>query len=77
MVHGNLISKRYINILGDYRVRSAHMLGYGAGYFFQDDNATCNRSDVVNQLTMASRPLWIGYHREPGLQSKYGHKLVN
>ena len=36
-VRGNLNGVRYIDIIGDYMVSSAHLHGYKDNYFFQDD----------------------------------------
>lgn len=46
-IEGNLNSQGYIDILENYAVPSAHLLGYGDNYFYMDDNAPCHRSKVV------------------------------
>ena len=46
-LHGNLNQHGYIDILGEYMVPSAHLLGYGDHYWFQDDNAPCHRARTV------------------------------
>ena len=48
-VRGNLNGVRYIDILGDCMVPSAHLHGYRDHYIFQDDNAPCHRARIVNE----------------------------
>ena len=40
---------RYIDVLENCMVPSAHLLGYGDNYTFQDDGAPCHRSKIVKQ----------------------------
>jgi hypothetical protein len=44
---GNLNAQGYIGILEMSAIPSAHLLGYGDNYFFQDDGAPCHRARVV------------------------------
>ena len=47
-VEGNLKSEGYIQILGDYMMPSADLLGYGGRYIYQEDNAPCHKSRIVS-----------------------------
>ena len=46
-VEGMMDSKKYINVLENFMLPSAGKLFDGA-YIFQDDNARCHRSKLVN-----------------------------
>lgn len=46
-VSANLNSAGYLNILSNFMVPSAHLLGYGNHFFYQDDGAPCHRSKIV------------------------------
>jgi hypothetical protein len=48
-VTGNLNSQGYIDILENFAVPSAHILGYSDNYFYMDDNAPCHRSKMVTE----------------------------
>lgn len=48
-VSGRLCARDYINILRDCAVPTAHMLGYGDQYWFQDDGAPCHRAKIVSE----------------------------
>jgi len=39
----------YIDILADCVIPSAHLLGYGDDYWYQDDGAPCHRANIVTQ----------------------------
>lgn len=46
-VDGRLNGPGYVNILQNFAVPSAHILGYGDHYWLQDDNAPCHRARIV------------------------------
>ena len=46
-ITGTLNSEGYLGILRDYLIPTAHMLGYGACFYLQDDGAPCHRSRLV------------------------------
>ena len=46
---GNLNANGYIDILEKSAIPSAHLLGYGNNYFFQDDGAPCHRARIVKE----------------------------
>ena len=48
-IDGRLNALGYIDILGDYAVPSAHLLGYGDNFIYQDDGAPCHRAKIVNE----------------------------
>ena len=48
-VTGNLNAVGYIDILGNSAVPSAHLLGYGNNFWFQDDGAPCHRAMIGHE----------------------------
>ena len=46
----NLNKNGYLDILRNSAIPSAHLLGYGDNFIFQDDGAPCHRPYVVKQL---------------------------
>ena len=46
---GNLNKDGYLDILRNSAIPSAHLLGYGDNFVFQDDGAPCHRANVVKQ----------------------------
>lgn len=46
---GNLNGIKYIDILENSAIPSAHLLGYGNNFFFQDDGAPCHRARIVTE----------------------------
>ena len=44
---GNLDKDGYLDILRNSAISSAHLLGYGDNFIFQDDSAPCHRVNVV------------------------------
>jgi len=46
-VNGNLNGAGYINVLENSAIPSAHLLGFGDNFWFQDDGAPCHRSRRV------------------------------
>ena len=48
-ITGNLNKDGYIDILANSAVPSAHFLGYGNNFIFQDDGAPCHRARAVDQ----------------------------
>jgi len=46
-VNGNLNGVGYINVLENSAILSAHLLGFGDNFWFQDDSAPCHRSRLV------------------------------
>ena len=46
-VNGNLNGAGYINILENSAIPTAHLLGFGDTFWFQDDGAPCHRSRLV------------------------------
>jgi hypothetical protein len=49
VVHGNLNSKGYIDILNNCAIPSAHLIGYGDEFCYQDDGVPCHRAKIVNK----------------------------
>jgi hypothetical protein len=47
-VDGRLNGTGYVNILENFAVPSAHLLGYGDNYWLQDDNVPCHRVRIVH-----------------------------
>lgn len=48
-IRGTLNGTGYIDVLGDFLVPSAHMLGYADSYIFQEDNAPCHKARIVTE----------------------------
>ena len=48
-VKGTLNSVGYIDILTNCAIPSAHLLGYGDDFFYQDDGAPCHRAKIVKE----------------------------
>ena len=46
-LNGNLNKNGYLDILKNSAIPSAHLLGYGDNFIFQDDSAPCHRVNVV------------------------------
>ena len=46
---GNLDKDGYLDILRNSAIPSAHLLGYGDNFIFQDDGAPCHRAYIVKQ----------------------------
>ena len=46
---GNLDKNGYLDILRNSGIPSAHLLGYGDNFIFQDYSAPCHRANVVQQ----------------------------
>jgi len=46
-VNGNLNGAGYINILENSAIPSAHLLGFGDNFWFQDDSAPSHRTQLV------------------------------
>ena len=46
-VKGNLNGAGYIKILQECAIPTAHLLGYGDDYWYQDDGAPCHRARIV------------------------------
>ena len=46
---GNLNANGYIDILENSAIPSAHLLGYGNNFFYQDDGAPCHRARIVKE----------------------------
>ena len=46
---GNLNKNGYLDILRNSAIPSAHLLGYGDNFIFQNDGAPCHRANVVKQ----------------------------
>jgi len=61
-VNGHLNGAGYINVLENSAIPSAHLLGFGDDFWFQDDGAPCHRSRLVaewkaeNNLSCLSWP---------------------
>jgi transposase len=49
VVHGNLNSKGYIDILSNCAIPSPHLLVYGDENWYQDDGVSCHRAKVVKE----------------------------
>ena len=46
---GNLNKDGYLDILRNLAIPSAHLLGYGYNFIFQDDGVSCHRANIVKQ----------------------------
>lgn len=44
---GTFNSVGYLDILANCAIPSAHLLGYGDDFFYQDDGAPCHRAKIV------------------------------
>ena len=44
---GNLNKDGYLDILSNFAIPSAHLLGYGYYFIFLDDGATCHRDNII------------------------------
>ena len=64
-LNGNLNKKDgYLDILRNSAISSAHLLGYGDNFIFQDHGAPCHRVNVVKQWKSDQRcVVWNGHHR--------------
>jgi hypothetical protein len=49
ILNGNLNSHGYIDILNNCAIPSAHRLGYGDEFWYQDDGAQCHRAKIVKE----------------------------
>ena len=61
-VTGNLNAVGYIDILGSSAVPSAHFMGYGNNFWFQDDGGPCHKTRIVHEWKVDIRIqslLWL------------------
>ena len=54
-VTSNLNAIGYIDIHGNSAVPSAHFLGYGNNFWFQDDGAPCHRARIIHEWKVDNR----------------------